>query len=130
MNGYEVSPAFYLTPFSSLLSHKSSTNPFPMPFCPHAGPSGSVHSSPSITPRFDGGRELALICDIIIASPTTTFGQPNHRRHSASRTPSACASAKERGIVSHVVSESEDEVVKEAVAIAGKVAIVVAAGKR
>ena len=42
VNGCEVS----LASLSSLLPHKSRTNPFPMPLFPHAGPSRGVHSTP------------------------------------------------------------------------------------
>ncbi|KAF8583914.1 enoyl-CoA hydratase [Ramaria rubella] len=92
-----------------------------------------------------GGCELAMMCDIILASPTATFGQPEinlgvipgaggtqrlTRAIGKSRTMELVLtgrnfSAKEAetwGLVSRVVGEGEGEVVKEAVQMAKTIA--------
>ncbi|KDQ15194.1 hypothetical protein BOTBODRAFT_187350 [Botryobasidium botryosum FD-172 SS1] len=92
-----------------------------------------------------GGCELALMCDIILASPTATFGQPEinlgvipgaggtqrlARTIGKSRTMElvlsgrnfSAAEAERWGVVSRVVGEGEGEVVKEAVALGEKIA--------
>ncbi|KAF8637947.1 hypothetical protein AX16_010580 [Volvariella volvacea WC 439] len=92
-----------------------------------------------------GGCELALMCDIILASPTAKFGQPEinlgvtpggggsqRLAHliGKSRAMEMCLTgrmvgAKEAenwGLVSRVVGEGEGEVVKEAVAMAKEIA--------
>ncbi|RPD55487.1 enoyl-CoA hydratase [Lentinus tigrinus ALCF2SS1-7] len=103
-----------------------------------------------------GGCELALMCDIILASPTAVFGQPEinigvipggggtqrlARAIGKSRTMEitltgrnwTAKEAEQWGMVSRVVAEGEGEVVKEAVkmasVIASKSAIAVQAGK-
>lgn len=106
--------------------------------------------------QLGGGCELALMCDIILASPTAKFGQPEinlgvipggggsqrlAKVIGKSRTMELVLtgrniSAKEAenwGIVSRVVGEGEGEVVKEALTtaklIAGRSQIAVQAGK-
>ncbi|KAI0364390.1 enoyl-CoA hydratase [Pilatotrama ljubarskyi] len=103
-----------------------------------------------------GGCELALMCDIILASPTAVFGQPEisigvipggggtqrlARAIGKSRTMEltltgrnfSAQEASDWGMVSRVVPEGEGVVVKEAVEmaklIASKSAIAVQAGK-
>ncbi|KAI0923025.1 hypothetical protein AcV5_009855 [Taiwanofungus camphoratus] len=103
-----------------------------------------------------GGCELAMMCDIILASPTAVFGQPEinigvipggggtqrlARAIGKSRTMELTltgrnftgAEAASWGLVSRVVGEGEGQVVKEAVemarVIASKSAIAVQAGK-
>ncbi|KAM5539776.1 hypothetical protein V8D89_006589 [Ganoderma adspersum] len=103
-----------------------------------------------------GGCELALMCDIILASPTATFGQPEinigvipggggtqRLAHAIGKSRTmeltltgrnfSAKEASDWGLVSRVVGEGEGEVVKEAVAmasvIASKSAIAVQAGK-
>ncbi|KAG6866659.1 hypothetical protein C0991_000769 [Blastosporella zonata] len=92
-----------------------------------------------------GGCELALMCDIILASPTAKFGQPEinlgtipggggsqrlARIVGKSRTMEmvltgrmiSAQEASDWGIVSRVVSEGEGEVVKEAIAVGKMIA--------
>jgi len=92
-----------------------------------------------------GGCELALMCDIILASPTAKFGQPEinigtipggggsqrlARIIGKSRTMEmvltgrmiSAQEASEWGIVSRVVKEGEGEVIKEAVEMAKEIA--------
>lgn len=103
-----------------------------------------------------GGCELALMCDIILASPTATFGQPEielgvipggggtqrlARAIGKSRTMEltltgrrfSAAEAEAWGMVSRVVGEGEGKVVEEAVALAKTIAskgrLAVQAGK-
>ncbi|KAI0926556.1 hypothetical protein AcV7_005453 [Taiwanofungus camphoratus] len=110
-----------------------------------------------VTPaQLGGGCELAMMCDIILASPTAVFGQPEinigvipggggtqrlARAIGKSRTMELTltgrnftgAEAASWGLVSRVVGEGEGQVVKEAVemarVIASKSAIAVQAGK-
>ncbi|EKM56741.1 uncharacterized protein PHACADRAFT_254035 [Phanerochaete carnosa HHB-10118-sp] len=103
-----------------------------------------------------GGCELALMCDIILASPTATFGQPEinigvipggggtqrlARVIGKSRTMEltltgrtfSAAEAESWGMVSRVVGEGDGKVVEEAVAMAKTIAskgrLAVQAGK-
>ncbi|KAI0800027.1 enoyl-CoA hydratase [Fomes fomentarius] len=103
-----------------------------------------------------GGCELALMCDIILASPTATFGQPEinigvicggggtqRLVHAIGKSRTmeltltgrhfSAKEAAEWGVVSRVVGEGEGQVVKEAVelasVIASKSAIAVQANK-
>ncbi|KAG6829455.1 hypothetical protein H0H92_004515 [Tricholoma furcatifolium] len=92
-----------------------------------------------------GGCELALMCDIILASPTAKFGQPEinlgtipggggsqrlARIIGKSRTMEmvltgrqiSAEEASQWGIVSRVVKEGEGEVVKEAISVAKEIA--------
>jgi len=92
-----------------------------------------------------GGCELALMCDIILASPTAKFGQPEinlgvipggggsqrlARTIGKSRAMELCLTgrmftaqeAEKWGMVSRVVGEGEGEVVKEAVAMGKEIA--------
>ncbi|KAG5729526.1 hypothetical protein E4T56_gene4597 [Termitomyces sp. T112] len=92
-----------------------------------------------------GGCELALMCDIILASPTAKFGQPEinlgtipggggsqrlARIIGKSRTMEmvltgrmiSAQEASQWGIVSRVVKEGEGEVVKEAIAVGKEIA--------
>jgi enoyl-CoA hydratase len=106
--------------------------------------------------QLGGGCELALMCDIILASPTAKFGQPEinlgvipggggsqrlARIVGKSRAMEmvltgrniSALEAEKWGIVSKVVEEGEGEVVKEAIAmgavIGSKSQIAVQAGK-
>jgi enoyl-CoA hydratase len=106
--------------------------------------------------KLGGGCELAMMCDIILASPTAKFGQPeinlgvipggggSQRLTQAigksrameliltGRSISA-QEAEKWGLVSRVVGEGEGQVVKEAVAMAKEIAskgqVAVQAGK-
>ncbi len=106
--------------------------------------------------QLGGGCELALMCDIILASPTATFGQPEinigvicggggtqRLVHAIGKSRTmeltltgrhfSAKEAAEWGVVSRVVGEGEGQVVKEAVelasVIASKSAIAVQANK-
>jgi enoyl-CoA hydratase len=112
---------------------------------------GMIYSS-----QLGGGCELALMCDIILASPTATFGQPEinlgvipggggsqRLAHIIGKSRAmemvltgrsiSALEAEKWGIVSKVVGEGEGEVIKEAIAmgavIASKSQIAVQAGK-
>lgn len=107
-------------------------------------------------PQLGGGCELALMCDIILASPTAKFGQPEinlgvipggggsqrlARIVGKSRAMEmvltgrnvSAQEAEKWGMVSRVVGEGEGEVVREAIImgaeIANKSQIAVQAGK-
>jgi len=92
-----------------------------------------------------GGCELALMCDIVLASPTAKFGQPEvnlgtipggggsqrlARIIGKSRTMEmvltgrviSAQEASEWGIVSRVVKEGDGEVVKEAISVGKEIA--------
>lgn len=115
-----------------------------------------IKSSTVNLTQLGGGCELALMCDIILASPTAKFGQPeinlgvipggggSQRLIHAigkSRTMEfvltgrniSAQEAAQWGMISRVVNEGEGEVVKEAVKmakeIAGKSQLAVQAGK-
>lgn len=51
-----------------------------MTFCPHPAasplPQKLICSSTSLALQVGSGCELALMCDLILASPTATFRQP------------------------------------------------------
>jgi enoyl-CoA hydratase len=106
--------------------------------------------------QLGGGCELAMMCDIILASPTATFGQPEinlgvipggggtqrlARTIGKSKTMElvltgrnfSAVEAEKWGLVSRVVEEGEGKVVEEAVkvasTIAGKGRVSVIAGK-
>lgn len=109
-----------------------------------AYPFYSINSMPSLNSSYEklgGGCELALMCDIILASPTAKFGQPEinlgvipggggsqrlAKTLGKSRTMEltltgrtfSAQEAEKWGMVSRVVSEGEGEVVKEAVEMA------------
>ncbi|KAF8589990.1 ClpP/crotonase [Ramaria rubella] len=83
--------------------------------------------------KLGGGCELAMMYDIIFASPTSTFGQPEinlsvipgagrTQRHTRaigkSRTIELVLTGQTWGLVSRVVREGEGEVVREAVQMA------------
>jgi len=103
-----------------------------------------------------GGCELAMMCDIILASPTAIFGQPEinlgvipgaggtqRLAHAIGKSRAmeivltgrtfSAQEAEKWGLVSRVVGEGEGEVVKEAVELARKIAskgkVAVQAGK-
>jgi len=92
-----------------------------------------------------GGCELALMCDIILASPSAVFGQPEislgivpggggtqRLTHAIGKSRSmeliltgrtfSALDAEKWGLVSRVVSEGEGEVVKESLAMAREIA--------
>ena len=106
--------------------------------------------------QLGGGCELALMCDIILASPTAKFGQPEinlgvipggggsqRLAHIIGKSKSmemvltgrmiTAEEAERWGMVSRVVGEGEGQVVKEALAMAKQIAsksqVAVQAGK-
>ena len=157
VSGYAVRPTLFLhthPPFpqhrrAPLLYLHSATLPLLRASWQHA-------CSLTRRPQLGGGCELALMCDIILASPTAVFGQPEinigvipggggtqRLAHAIGKSRTmeltltgrnwTAKEASDWGMVSRVVGEGEGEVVKEAVdlarVIASKSAIAVQANK-